>query len=45
LNWVLVGKKVNDFQSVLDNSASHKLLSTISALAHQAAHKAFNDWA
>jgi hypothetical protein len=41
----LVSKKVDDFQSMLDNSACHQLLSAIASLAHQAADKALDDWA
>jgi hypothetical protein len=29
----------------LDNSDSHKLLSTVASLLHQTAHKTLNDWA
>ena len=45
LHWVLVGKKVDDFQSVLDDTARHKLLSGVTALLHQAASKTLQDWA
>jgi hypothetical protein len=43
LNGVLVREEVDDFQSVLNNSDSHQLLSSVAALAHQTASEALND--
>jgi hypothetical protein len=45
LDGVLVREKMDDFQCVLDNSASHELLSRVTALLHQAARKSLNNGA
>ena len=45
LDGVLVRQQMDDLQCVLDNSASHNLLTRVATLLHQAARKALNDGA
>mmetsp|Transcript_20047 Transcript_20047/g.30346 ORF Transcript_20047/g.30346 Transcript_20047/m.30346 type:complete len:254 (+) Transcript_20047:232-993(+) len=45
LDGVLVGKNVNDFKGVLNNTCSHNLLSGVSSLLHEAACKTLNNGA
>jgi hypothetical protein len=45
LNGVLVGEKVNDLKSVLDNASSHELLSVVTAVHHKRVGETLNDGA
>lgn len=43
LDWVGVGKQVDDLESVLDDSDGHKLLSVVSSVHHQGVDQSLND--
>jgi hypothetical protein len=45
LNGVLVGEKVDDLKSVLDNASSHKLLSVVATVHHEGVGETLNDGA
>jgi hypothetical protein len=45
LDGVLVGKKVDDLKSVLDNASSHKLLSVVATVHHEGVGETLNDGA
>jgi hypothetical protein len=45
LDRVLVGKKVDDFKSVLNDASGHDFLSRVTTLSHEATGKTLNDGA
>ena len=45
LDRVLIGQKVNDLESLLDDSDSHLLLTVVSTLHHHGVDESLNNWA